>query len=188
LPLAIVIFINGCKIVFEDQKRKASDEEENNKECLCYNNDRKEFENIKWKNILVGNILKINQNEQFPADLILLNSYDRNCVCYIETKNLDGETNLKIKKSQAEISKYFADETIISEFIGGIVLCSQPDNNIHEFKAHIKLNYHSNNQELTNKTIIIPNNAPKDDKYLRNIFKKYLLNCLFFNLFIFIFI
>ncbi len=147
MPLAIVIFINGCKILFEDQKRKVSDEEENNKESLCYNNDKKAFEKIKWKNIRVGNILKINENEEFPADLILLNSSNGNGVCYIETKNLDGETNLKFKKSKAEISKFFADENIISEFNFGTVLCSQPDNNIHEFKGHIKLNSQDSKNE-----------------------------------------
>lgn len=154
MPLAIVIFINGCKILFEDQKRKASDEEENNKESLCYNNDKKAFEKVKWKNIRVGNILKINQNEEFPADLILLNSSDGNGVCYIETKNLDGETNLKLKKSKAEISKTFTDESIICDFNCRTVLCSQPDNNIHDFKGHIKLN----KQDSENETIILGNN------------------------------
>ena len=139
MPLAIVIFINGCKIFFEDQKRKVSDEEENNKESLCYNNHKKTFEKIKWKNIKVGNILKINQNEEFPADLILLNSSDFNGICYIETKNLDGESNLKYKTSKSEVSKYFVNEYEISNFIGESIFCNQPDNNIHEFKGQLKL-------------------------------------------------
>lgn len=34
----------------------------------------------------------------FPADLVLLSSGHPEGVCYIETMNLDGETNLKLKK------------------------------------------------------------------------------------------
>jgi magnesium-transporting ATPase (P-type) len=34
----------------------------------------------------------------FPADMVLLSSAHPEGVCYIETMNLDGETNLKLKK------------------------------------------------------------------------------------------
>lgn len=37
--------------------------------------------------------------EYFPADLILVSSSDKNNICYVETKNLDGETNLKLKQT-----------------------------------------------------------------------------------------
>lgn len=47
-------------------------------------------------------IVKITQDEFFPADLILLNSSAPKGICYIETKNLDGETNLKHKSSNKQ--------------------------------------------------------------------------------------
>ena len=47
---------------------------------------------------MVGNIIKINNNEMIPADVVLLFSVNNEGQCYIETKNLDGETNLKTKK------------------------------------------------------------------------------------------
>ena len=37
------------------------------------------------------------ENSFFPADLLVLNSSEEEGVFYVETKNLDGETNLKIK-------------------------------------------------------------------------------------------
>ena len=45
----------------------------------------------------------IHKDEYFPADLVLLNSSGAKGICYIETKNLDGETNLKHKLSNKEI-------------------------------------------------------------------------------------
>jgi magnesium-transporting ATPase (P-type) len=38
------------------------------------------------------------KDEFFPADLLFLTGENEEGICYIETMNLDGETNLKIKK------------------------------------------------------------------------------------------
>ncbi len=37
--------------------------------------------------------------EYFPADIVLLSTTNPEGICYIETMNLDGETNLKMKKA-----------------------------------------------------------------------------------------
>ena len=50
-------------------------------------------------------MVRVQVGEQFPADIILLQSADPNLTCFIETKNLDGETNLKHKQVKYEIGK-----------------------------------------------------------------------------------
>lgn len=97
MPLSFVIFVSMVKDIFEDLKRHKSDKIENNREVLAANQDTLSFEPILWKDIHVGMILKIKEDEFFPADVILLNSSTSKGICYIETKNLDGETNLKHK-------------------------------------------------------------------------------------------
>jgi phospholipid-transporting ATPase len=56
---------------------------------------------------MCGHIIKINKNESIPADLLLLNTSEPKGVCFIETKNLDGETNLKNKQTNKSILKRY---------------------------------------------------------------------------------
>ena len=48
-----------------------------------------------WSSLRVGQIIKIVKNEFIPADIMVLCSSEKKGTCFIETKNLDGETNLK---------------------------------------------------------------------------------------------
>lgn len=48
-----------------------------------------------WQNVIVGDIIHLSCNEIIPADVLLLRSSDQQGVCFVETSNLDGESNLK---------------------------------------------------------------------------------------------
>ena len=52
-----------------------------------------------WKDVRVGDIVHLSCNEVIPADMVVLNTSDPLGVCFIESSNLDGETNLKQRQS-----------------------------------------------------------------------------------------
>lgn len=52
-----------------------------------------------WKNIRVGDFIRVHNNEEIPADMIVIATSDADGACYVETKNLDGETNLKVRQA-----------------------------------------------------------------------------------------
>jgi len=47
----------------------------------------------------VGDILKVGIDEPVPADMLILRTSSSDDHCYVSTMNLDGETNLKVKKA-----------------------------------------------------------------------------------------
>ncbi|CAE7072861.1 unnamed protein product [Rhizoctonia solani] len=57
------------------------------------------WERTLWKKLEVGDIVLLRDNDQVPADTIVLATSDADGLAYVETKNLDGETNLKVRKA-----------------------------------------------------------------------------------------
>lgn len=52
-----------------------------------------------WKTVKVGDFVRIYNEDQVPADVVILATSDPDGACYVETKNLDGETNLKVRQA-----------------------------------------------------------------------------------------
>ena len=107
MPLGFVVLVSMIKDIIEDSKRHASDNKENSSKVLSiprpdqmrhvHPDEEGVFKTLKWSQLKVGQIVKVVKDQYFPADLILLNSDDPQGICFVETKNLDGETNMKSK-------------------------------------------------------------------------------------------
>lgn len=69
--------------------------------------------------------------------MVLLKSSEPKGVCYVETKNLDGETNLKHKLVEKEINRKF-DAEEIHEFCCKL-LCEEANDLIYKFDGTLFL-------------------------------------------------
>lgn len=79
----------------------------------------------------MGDICRIENSQFFPADLILLSSSEPEGLCYIETSNLDGEVNLKIKQALPETANYTSPPQL-SQF-SGVIKSEQPNNRLYNY-------------------------------------------------------
>ena len=141
MPLSVVIIVNSIKDFYEDWKRKKSDDEENNRKVEVYDLDNNKFIIKKWKDVFVGNILKVKKGEYFPADCVLISSTDRKTHgCFIETKNLDGETNLKLKVSVPK----FVDRCKELNTFQGQLITQLPNEYIYQFSGVFNFDYNNN--------------------------------------------
>jgi phospholipid-transporting ATPase len=93
VPLAFVIIVSMFKDLIEDRKRQNSDNEENSKKVKKWTGNN--YVTVEWHTVVSGDILMIENETSFPADLLLLHTTNPKKDCFIMTKNLDGETNLK---------------------------------------------------------------------------------------------
>jgi phospholipid-transporting ATPase len=86
----------------------------------------------------VGQVIKVNKNQRFPADLILLKSSDPNGIAYVETVNLDGETNLKHKQAIKDMQDAILSPADAST-IDGTVYCDKPNDQLYYFEGNMAL-------------------------------------------------
>ncbi|KAK3153697.1 hypothetical protein QOZ80_2BG0179880 [Eleusine coracana subsp. coracana] len=133
VPLSLVLLVSLIKEAFEDWKRFQNDMSINNAHVDILQGQH--WESTPWKRLQVGDIVRIKQDGYFPADLLFLSSTNPDGVCYIETANLDGETNLKIRKALEKTWDY-AEPGKASEFKGE-VQCEQPNNSLYTFTGNL---------------------------------------------------
>ncbi|KAG0207473.1 hypothetical protein BGX28_001297 [Mortierella sp. GBA30] len=131
VPLALVLFATAVKEVMEDFKRHASDGETNARKSKVL--QAAAFVPRPWHAITVGDIVRVEGGEPFPADLVLLSSSEPEGMCYIETSNLDGETNLKIKQALPE-TVHLITPLEVSK-LGGCIRSEQPNNSLYTFEG-----------------------------------------------------
>lgn len=100
-PLVVFVIIAMIKDAYEDYQRHKSDAGENEQISLVLKDGK--FVETQWQHIKVGQICKIESDKYVPADMVIIQSSDPKGICYVETKNLDGETNMKQKTCHKEI-------------------------------------------------------------------------------------
>jgi phospholipid-transporting ATPase len=146
--LVVVLLITSIKELFEDLQRGKSDNFENARKVKVVTFDSAGNEIITEKQskyVCPGDIVKLEGTMPCPVDLLLiltsLNS-DGN-KCYIETANIDGETNLKVREAPAMLIDVFGP--LIKEgkphpsLFKGTASFEAPNKNIHNFVGTFKM-------------------------------------------------
>ncbi|XP_030920291.1 phospholipid-transporting ATPase IC isoform X2 [Geospiza fortis] len=130
VPLLLVLGITAVKDLLDDIARHRMDNEVNNRTCDVIKDGR--FKATKWKDIKVGDVVRLKKNTFVPADILLLSSSEPNSLCYVETAELDGETNLKFKMALEVTHRHLQEESALADF-DGLVECEEPNNRLDKF-------------------------------------------------------
>ncbi|KAJ5986405.1 hypothetical protein N7451_010770 [Penicillium sp. IBT 35674x] len=145
VPLAIVLAVSAIKELVEDYKRRMSDRGLNYSKTQVLRGSS--FHETKWVDVVVGDIVRVESEQPFPADLVLMASSEPEGLCYIETANLDGETNLKIKQAIPETAHLVSPSDLGR--LGGRVRSEQPNSSLYTYEATLTMNAGGGEKELS---------------------------------------
>ncbi|CAM1505472.1 Fc.00g111090.m01.CDS01 [Cosmosporella sp. VM-42] len=144
VPLIGVLIISAGKELVEDYRRKQADNALNTSKAQVLRGTS--FTETKWINVGVGDVIRVESEEPFPADLVLLASSEPEGLCYIETANLDGETNLKIKQALPETSTMVSPSELSR--LGGRIKSEQPNSSLYTYEATLTMQTGGGEKEL----------------------------------------
>jgi phospholipid-transporting ATPase len=144
VPLFIVLMVSAIKEIVEDFRRKQSDQGLNHSKARVLRGSS--FQDTRWIKVAVGDIVRVESEEPFPADLILLASSEPEGLCYIETANLDGETNLKIKQAIPETA-HLVSHSELSR-LGGRIRSEQPNSSLYTYEGTLTMQAGGGEKEL----------------------------------------
>ncbi|XP_026161377.1 phospholipid-transporting ATPase IC [Mastacembelus armatus] len=136
-PLLIVLSVRGIKDLTTDMARRRSDSKINSRPCDILISQS--FITAQWKDVFVGDVLRIHKDQVIPADLLLLCSSEPHSLCYVETADIDGETNLKYRQAltatHTELTSRPSEETLAA--FDGVVLSEEPNNRLYNFRGQL---------------------------------------------------
>ncbi|KAI4279313.1 MAG: hypothetical protein LQ337_000344 [Flavoplaca oasis] len=158
VPLAFFVMLSMAKEGYDDMRRFKLDKAENNKSTLVLRKEEsrsaqgpERWKTTKWKDVRVGDVVKLVRNEAAPADLVVLHANGMNDVAYVETMALDGETNLKSKAAPPPVAKACST-------VKGLLQCEAhyvvEDPNLNLYKFEGKVSIGQEHLPLTNSEII----------------------------------
>nr|CAG4636771.1 EOG090X00X3 [Ceriodaphnia reticulata] len=117
------------------QKRHKADQETNKRQVEVLRDGQWLW--LTWQQINVGDVVRVRAGAFFPADLLLISSSEPHSLCYIETANLDGETNLKIRQALPTTAKLLSVSAL--KDLQGILHCELPNRHLYEFNGTLRL-------------------------------------------------
>ncbi|XP_013175123.1 PREDICTED: probable phospholipid-transporting ATPase IA isoform X4 [Papilio xuthus] len=133
-PLVLILTVSAIKEVVEDFKRHRADDETNRRKVEVLRGAT--WQLVRWQRLQIGDICRVLNNQFFPADLVLLASSEPQGISFIETSNLDGETNLKIRQATPETARL--DNLAALADFQATIQCEPPNRHLYEFNGMLK--------------------------------------------------
>ncbi|GAB9463280.1 hypothetical protein Gpo141_00000746 [Globisporangium polare] len=142
-PLMFIIFVDAVFAVLEDHKRHIADSVANSRPTNVFDAATKSFITKQWAEVVVGDVIRLNNRDLVPADILViavseLPDAPPSGTCYVETKSLDGETNMKVRSAmECTLAEMGSIDNLVK--LKGVVRCEQPNNAINSFQGVLEI-------------------------------------------------
>ncbi|KAG2187569.1 hypothetical protein INT44_005258 [Umbelopsis vinacea] len=173
LPLAIFTSIAMAREGYDDLRRKKADQTENNAKAQVLRVYRSPtsvtavWQQVTWKDVHVGDFVKIEQNDWIPADCILLYSPNEEACGYVETAALDGETNLKKRHAVVTDNQFDTPESLAQ--LEAIISTELPNADLNNFNGHMQITTNDTICPLTMENLFLRGTVLRNTSFVHGV-------------------
>lgn len=93
-----------------------------------------------WEDVRVGDFVQIRNNQSFPADILICTTSEDENVAFVETMNMDGETNLKSRWGVPALSNLNTAQICADLQTSFRIQCERPDTDMYRLNANVTIN------------------------------------------------
>ena len=133
IPLIFVLGVSMIREAIEDLRRNTYDNLNNEEEVLVFRNNR--FIKSFSRTLRAGEIILVYDNNNIPADIILIDTGFGEGTCYVETSSLDGEKTLKLKVANKYTHGFISHDLNTNKGIEKLIMPKK-----YFFSGHIRIN------------------------------------------------
>ncbi|CAL6099061.1 Phospholipid-translocating_ATPase [Hexamita inflata] len=136
MPIVFVLGIAAVREIIEDFGRRKQDKYQNNQKYTVFRNMEERV--VKGQDIMQGDLIKIDENQEVPCDSLLLYSSEASKIAYVNTSQLDGESNLK---PRIQLIPFHNDDYQNQQFkeILGQVNTKPNTSDLNQFQGELKV-------------------------------------------------
>ncbi|KAG8232436.1 hypothetical protein J437_LFUL012866 [Ladona fulva] len=139
LPLAFVISVTAVKQGYEDWLRHRADAKVNRTPTTILDSlGNKKI--VECSHLMVGDIVRVEDGEDLPCDMVLLASSRKDGRGHVTTANLDGETNLKTLQCPRPLR--FLSSSDLEPQLAQLqlkIVCEEPTADLYNFSGTLEV-------------------------------------------------
>lgn len=163
VPLSILLVLTLIKDAYTDNWLRKKDKIFNNLQYSVWNGDR--FVPIKSEKILVGQFIRVQENQIVPADLVIVSSTNEGNI-FLDMSRLIGYTSLAPKSPVEKFAKSLKLDTdfpVINKISGKLSL-SEPNSDYNDFLGSFKFDKIPGAIDIVVKNIMFKGGILKGEK------------------------
>jgi phospholipid-translocating ATPase len=102
-----------------------------------------------WEDVRVGDFVQIRNNQSFPADILVCTTSEDENVAFVETMNMDGETNLKSRRGVPALSDLNTAQDCADPQTSFRIQCERPDTDMYRLNANVTIDGSTSSIDLS---------------------------------------
>eukprot|EP01054_Gregarina_sp_Poly1_P004166 Gregarina_sp_Poly_1__4165@NODE_227_length_11180_cov_37_243049_g201_i0_p1_GENE_NODE_227_length_11180_cov_37_243049_g201_i0NODE_227_length_11180_cov_37_243049_g201_i0_p1_ORF_typecomplete_len1973_score253_62E1E2_ATPase/PF00122_20/7_8e21E1E2_ATPase/PF00122_20/26Hydrolase/PF00702_26/3_4Hydrolase/PF00702_26/4_2e19PhoLip_ATPase_C/PF16212_5/5_8e03PhoLip_ATPase_C/PF16212_5/2_6e13Cation_ATPase/PF13246_6/1_1e07Hydrolase_3/PF08282_12/5_5e03Hydrolase_3/PF08282_12/7_2e05S6PP/PF05116_13/5_5e03S6PP/PF05116_13/5 len=152
LPILIAMLISATLDMVEDYRRYRMASVLNRRLFVVVDGRNPHFHSVQSQDLRVGQIVRLHNNEEIPADCLLLCSSNSDARAFVSQELITGNENL-VKKTAVKETRFEISASAIAN-ISGQVLCNQASVDLEQFYGALRLQAHPRGAALDNRSFI----------------------------------